>query len=211
VLTGVLCAVPAAWAEGLHMGLTPEVLLQVESEHGAPARDRLEDMLALIRDAAGADERTRIERVNAFFNALPYRADADLWGRDDYWAGPVQMLTASGGDCEDYAIAKYFVLRELGIPVARLRILYVKSLRHRKSHMVLAYYEEGAAAPLLLDSLTDRIQSARERTDLVPAYSFNHDSLWIALPGLEERRVGGAERVGPWLQLRDGGGLKTRS
>jgi len=64
-------------------------------------------------------------------------------------------LASNGADCEDFSIAKYFALKELGVPIQRLRITYVKAVRLNQAHMVLAYYPEPDAVPLILDNLED--------------------------------------------------------
>jgi predicted transglutaminase-like cysteine proteinase len=64
---------------------------------------------------------SQINRVNRYVNAVAYRSDLANWGQDDRWVGPGEFF-ARGGDCEDYAIAKYFALRSLGISKDDLRI-----------------------------------------------------------------------------------------
>ncbi len=90
------------------------------------------------------------------------------------------MLASQGGDCEDYAIGKYFSLKALGIPIQKLRITYVRALRWNEPHMVLAYYPTPDADPYILDNLNRAVLHASERTDLVPVYSFNDEDLWAA-------------------------------
>lgn len=128
-------------------------------------------------DAASKGE---LLAFNGFWNKVPYFSDAEHWGLPDYWASPVEMLASNGGDCEDYSIAKYFSLRELGVPAQNLRITYVRALKLNVAHMVLAYYPTPDADPYILDNLTDKIQRASERTDLEPVYSFNDEDLWAA-------------------------------
>ena len=89
-------------------------------------------------------------------------------------------------------------LKELGVPVDKLRITYVRALKLNESHMVLAYYPTPDADPLILDNLTGDIRPASQRTDLEPVYSFNDDDLWTA-SGTE--RKGGATQVRLWRDL----------
>ena len=128
------------------------------------------------------------------------------WGVPDYWATPLELIGSNGGDCEDFAIAKYFTLRELGIPDERLRITYVKAYLRAsnqvQSHMVLSYYASPDAEPLLLDNLTDAIQSAAQRSDLLPTYSFNAAGLWSAKEREAGRRLGDADTLRAWRNLR---------
>lgn len=146
---------------------------------------------------AGAEALT-LRKSNEFMNQVPYISDFALWGQEDYWATPVEMLSAFGGDCEDYSIAKYLSLKELGIPIERLRITYVKAKSVGESHMVLAYYPRPDADPLILDNLVKEVKPASQRPDLEPVYSFNDDDIWLP-SGLT--RKGGASQVRLWREL----------
>jgi predicted transglutaminase-like cysteine proteinase len=100
-----------------------------------------------------------------------------LWGLDEYWATPAEALSINGADCEDFAIAKFFTLKELGVPNARLRLVYARQTHSPEAHMVLAYYSEPRADPLILDNLVGDITPASRRPDLTPVYTFNDDDL----------------------------------
>lgn len=78
----------------------------------------------------------QIKAVNRAVNALPYVADSTNWGQADYWATPEEML-ARGGDCEDFATAKYFALRRLGFAETDLRMAVVWDVVDREQHAVL--------------------------------------------------------------------------
>lgn len=119
-----------------------------------------------------------LQAINAMWNKIPYYTDMRHWGVADYWATPVEMLGSNGGDCEDYAIGKYFSFKELNIPVEKLRITYVYADKVNAPHMVLAYYPTPDAEPYILDILTNKILLASERKDLEPVYSFNDEDLW---------------------------------
>lgn len=139
-----------------------------------------------------------LERVNAFWNRTPYFSDQAHWGMPEYWATPVETQGSNGGDCEDYAFGKYFTLRELGMPARNLRITYVRASGWDVSHMVLAYYPEVDADPLILDNLTSEILPASRRTDLQPVYSFNDEDLWTAGTNV---RQGQAGQIRLWREL----------
>jgi len=113
--------------------------------------------------------------VNDLFNHVPQVEDAQHWGVADYWASPAEFVASNGGDCEDFVIAKYFALREGGIPAEKMRLTYVKSFQGGKieNHMVLAYYPAPDAEPLLLDNLQPQMLPASQRPDLLPVYEFN--------------------------------------
>lgn len=176
-------------------------LRAVETRYGHAAAQRVRawrDLVARDRDLPLAD---KLEAVNDFFNQLEFVDDLAHWGRADYWATPVEFLATGGGDCEDFAIAKYFTLLELGVPESRLQITYVKAVRLNQAHMVLAYYATPAADPLVLDNLVGTLRPGSSRTDLVPVYSFNGRGLWISRARGRGKRVGGAERLSLWQDL----------
>lgn len=168
----------------------------------ADANQRMQAWRELLSSTPGLPVQQQLERVNQFFNAIPFVSDQEHWGRSDYWATPVELLISGGGDCEDFAIAKYFTLRQLGISAEHLRITYVRALRPRQAHMVLAYYDNPDDEPLILDNLEPQIRPASERTDLQPVYGFNGESIWLVsqLRGRGEL-VGGSHRIGRWQHL----------
>jgi predicted transglutaminase-like cysteine proteinase len=136
----------------------------------------------LLQQAAALDEEARLEPINAWFNRrVIFRTDDAAWGEPDHWASPLELLQAGHGDCEDYAIAKYFSLVALGTPVARLRLVYVRAQiagNDAQAHMVLAYYSQPNAEPLILDNLVTSVRPASRRPDLTPVFSFNSEGLW---------------------------------
>lgn len=182
--------------------LTDEVLDWVEEKYGEKARSRVVGWKELMtRNTHGADME-KLKRVNNFFNQLSFRSDQTLWGKEDYWATPIEVLGLGGADCEDYSIAKYFSLRESGIPEERLRIMYVKSLELNQAHMVLTYYASIDAVPLVLDNINGKILPATERTDLAPVYSFNAEGLWQAKNRGRGRKLGTSKGLEMWQELK---------
>ena len=162
---------------------------------------RIDAWQNLMATKKQASELEQLKVVNLFFNKqLRYMEDIDLWHEVDYWATPVQSLIKGAGDCEDYAIAKYFSLRRMGIPAEKLRITYVKALRQNRAHMVLTYYSSPQAQPLVLDSLMDAIKPASQRTDLLPVYAFNGEGLWLTGAG-GNKKVGDTKRLSRWQDL----------
>lgn len=196
---------------GYSTNLTPALIEQLANRFGAEAKTRLsawQDLLRALRlgedkrdrPPSGKAERDILQGVNSFFNRIPFLDDLKHWGVEDYWATPAEMLASNGADCEDYAIAKYFALKEIGIPVARLRITYVKATRPPQPHMVLAYYASPDADPLILDNLDTEIRPATQRPDLIPVYSFNDDDVWLAR---NNARAGSSSQIRLWRGLLD--------
>lgn len=166
-----------------------------------PGQQRIADWHALMQTKRNAPEMEKLESVNSFFNQLEFVDDQYHWGKADYWATPQEMLATNGGDCEDFATAKYFTLIQLNIPDEKMRLTYVKALKLEQPHMVLSYYGEPSADPLILDSLVKAIRKASERPDLIPIYSFNGNGYWLARKQSSER-LGGSERLSLWQELQ---------
>jgi predicted transglutaminase-like cysteine proteinase len=164
-------------------------------------QQRIDDWQRLLSTQKQIGELEQLNVVNRFFNSqVRYVEDQDLWRQVDYWETPIEALWKGAGDCEDYAIAKYFSLRHLGVSSDKLRITYVKALRQNRAHMVLTYYPTPDAIPLVLDSLVDTIKPANQRTDLLPVYSFNAEGMW--LPGAKgNQRVGDTKRLSRWQDV----------
>ncbi|WP_332293135.1 transglutaminase-like cysteine peptidase [Aquincola agrisoli] len=150
---------------------------------GPRAVGELQGLRPALVQASELAEADRLHYVNDFFNRrIRFRDDLPVWGQVDYWASPLEALSKGEGDCEDYAIAKYFTLVAAGTPVERLRLVYVRAqLRGQpgpQAHMVLAYYGTPDAEPLILDNLVGEVRPAARRPDLVPVFSFNGEGLW---------------------------------
>lgn len=180
-----VAAVAAAAELGYSRSITPGLIAQRERQFGRGVRERLEGWQGFVRQTAPGESAGQpgdgrsLRAVNQFFNRIPSVTDLAHWRVEDYWATPSESLASNGADCEDYAIAKYFTLKELGVPIARLRLVYAKTWQSRDAHMVLAYYADPRADPLILDNLQGSIQSASDRPDLIPVYTFNdEDLLW---------------------------------
>ncbi|MDU4840908.1 MAG: transglutaminase-like cysteine peptidase [Leclercia adecarboxylata] len=165
------------------------------------ARQRIDDWAALLNNPAQGTIQDKLKQVNQFFNArMAFRDDIVVWKQQDYWATPIEFLRKGAGDCEDFALAKYFTLREMGVPANQLRITYVKALELNQAHMVVTWYSTPTAIPLVLDNLKTAILPATQRTDLLPVYAFNGEGLWLPQSG-GNKRVGDSKRLSRWQDL----------
>ena len=195
LLTGVAIS-QANWDFGL-------ILQNAEQRYGnlGLAKGRIEAWDELINSNLGKSESELLQTTNRFFNRqLRFVDDSQNWRQNDYWASPIEALVKGAGDCEDYAIAKYFTLRRLGVPSEKLRITYVKALRYNQAHMVLTYYATPSAMPLVLDNLISEIRPASQRKDLLPVYAFNAEGLY--LPGAAGgKRASDSKKLSRWQDL----------
>ena len=178
--TLVLSGLPAA------LGFDFERIQQAFiNRHGAERNPLLQEWKQLLGEAKKAAETDKLKRVNDFFNRhIAFDDDMSIWGQSDYWATPTELIGQGRGDCEDFSIAKYYSLIDLGVPATKLRLVYVKAAQNGpdgvflQAHMVLAYYATPTADPLVLDNLNSQILPASRRSDLSPIFSFNSTGLW---------------------------------
>lgn len=180
----------------------------MESQFGAPRVTVSRAWEQMLRAAVDRSEMEQVQMVSQFIHQhVRYRLDMNLYGMEDYWASPLETLGHGMGDCEDYAIAKYVSLRMLGISDANLRMIYVRARiggsrsTITEAHMVLGYYPQPNAEPMILDSLVRDIQPARDRPDLQPVFSFNAAGLWT--PGGTTSVASPTARLSRWRSVLD--------
>ena len=188
---------------GFQLGRVTKAVQQRYGNDGVTATKDWSEALALFRKAP---EQSRLKDINDYVNhKIRLDTDIHIWGQEDYWATPIEALTEGAGDCEDYAIAKYFSLKFAGVPVSKLRISYVKARiggansNVTQAHVVLTHYSTPDADPLVLDSLISEIRPASRRTDLIPIFSFNSEGVWPA--GNKESQPGAGNRLSKWMDL----------
>jgi predicted transglutaminase-like cysteine proteinase len=121
------------------------------------------------------DPAAELRAVNHAVNAIPYVTDATNWGRSDFWETPVEFLRY-GGDCEDYAVAKYMALQALGIAVDDLRVDVVDDRQLGVTHAVLLVAAGGRS--YVLDNLTDKILPPAQTPFYRPVYAINEHGWW---------------------------------
>jgi predicted transglutaminase-like cysteine proteinase len=195
----LLAGLGSAWADWDFA----QVLQTAEKRYGplGEAQGRIEAWSQMLQSERNQPEREQLNAVNHFFNRqLSFQDDTRIWHQTDYWATPVESLIKAAGDCEDFALAKYFSLRHLGIPSEKLRITYVKALTQNQAHMVLTFYSSPTADPLVLDNLIDEIRPASQRKDLLPVYAFNAEGLY--LPGANGgKRSSDSKKLSRWQDV----------
>ncbi|MGB0834483.1 MAG: transglutaminase-like cysteine peptidase [Psychrobium sp.] len=179
-----------------------KVIEALKKNYGERAGKRGNAWVKILTQDKALSERDKLEKVNRFFNYFRFVDDIKLWGVKNYWATPIEFIGVNGGDCEDYSIAKYYTLLELGVPDEKMRITMVKALRLNQYHMVLAYYETPASVPLILDNIDGKIKPATQRSDLLPVYSFNGTQLWLNKEKGRGVLAGDSKRLKRWTSLK---------
>ncbi len=151
---------------------------KINVKHDKKVTKRFNEWEKLIYLNLGKTTDEKLTLVNNFFNKMKWTEDKELWHEKDYWATPIESLIKNSGDCEDFSIAKYFTLLAMDIPEEQLRITYV-ILNNNQGHMVLFFYPESSAEPLVLDNMSKDIAKKSKRSDIKYMFSFNDDGLWL--------------------------------
>ena len=159
----------------------PENLVDnFSKKYGEQAVRRLNSLLLKMEELIKLPEDQIVISINRFFNQLEYCPDIKTWNKKDYWASRLEFLGRGQGDCEDYAVAKFLTMAQLGVPEEKLFLTYVKAVGYPDAaHLVVTYYKEPGTVPFVLDNYIKKILPATQRPDLIPVYSFTASDLYI--------------------------------
>ena len=155
--------------------ITKQLESDAHKKYGNSATKRFQAINQdLLKDLQDASDIKKLNVVNTWINYVKYKSDQKLYGVSDYWATLYEFVGKNKGDCEDYTIAKYYILKELGINPKRMKFTYVvyKNRKGKKiSHMVLSYLKvpnpKSKNDFLILDNNNRRIFPASKRPDIV--------------------------------------------
>jgi len=130
----------------------------------------------MLREVKGEGAFNQLVLVNRWANRYPYLTDGRLWGRSDYWETPREFVDKSG-DCEDYALVKYYTLRMLGWPDSALRLVVVRDTVRDEPHAILAvkYHDTN----YILDNLSTEPLQDKYVTQYNPYYAVNATRRWV--------------------------------
>lgn len=159
---------------------------------------------AMIKQQRDAKQIDQLHKVNSFVNQWHYRADDRNYGKSDYWASPSEFFRHSG-DCEDYAIAKYVTLRQMGFAAEQLRLVVVNDVRHNLAHAVLAAYVENEV--YILDNLNNQVRAQSSVPEYAPYYSVNEQARWAHVTASKAGDIASVSVA----EAPAGGGLTARS
>ena len=203
LLTGlILFIITIIYAGNDDFFIDKETIKKVEKKYGILAKNRVLALIKLMNSLKNAPEIEKLEKVNDFFNQVPYQSDLKTWGVKDYWATRMEFLGKDRGDCEDYSTAKYFTLKQLGVKESKMYLTYVKATKQKVAHMVLTYFKTKNSIPLVLDNYNKKILPATKRHDLIPIYSFNAETLYLAKQlGLGKEIPTALYKNKKWIQL----------
>jgi len=123
--------------------------------------------------------RAKIDAVNSLVNRYPYIPSATNWSEPNHWETPFEFLSRSG-QCQDYAIAKFMLLRAAGVPNELLRVVVLRDRRLGLDHAVTVAYVDGEA--LMLDNQTPAVMPVTSIHYYQPYYSINETGWWLHDP-----------------------------
>jgi len=155
--------------------ITPQLIDRAQKKYGCFAKNRfiyIRD--ELLKKLKNKPDLVKLNVVNTKYNKIKYASDKKIYKQNDYWATLYQFVGKNRGDCEDYTIAKYYTLKELGVDPHKMKFLYViykKKNGEKKSHMVLAYLTtltpKSRTDYLILDNNNRLILPASKRPNLI--------------------------------------------
>jgi predicted transglutaminase-like cysteine proteinase len=163
------------------------------------------EVAALLANTAklrGTGPVSKLMAVNRLANRQPYRSDLANFHTIEHWASPLEFLARSG-DCEDYAIFKYALLRHLGMPADSLRIVLLRHKADGLGHAVLAAYVDNKV--YILDNADGPIRPQDEVKNYIPVFSFNENARWAHIESSPGRRPA----TKSWALIRAAAGRRS--
>lgn len=153
--------------------LSNKIINDIQKKYGMTAKHRINDLQTLIINSKNKSTFEIIRNVNIFFNNFNYSSDFNIYGVEDYWSTPYEFIGKGKGDCEDFVLAKYFLLLYLDVSPKKLFITYVSVKNYSTAHMVLTFFDTPNSEPYVLDNFNKELLSSSKRKDLTPIYYFN--------------------------------------
>jgi len=150
----------------------------IEQTKGKIAKNRAMDYQKNIKSFQKYKKIKQLNKVNLYLNQLLPQYDDVIQKKEDYWASPKEFLITGYGDCEDYVIIKYFTLLKLGFDKEKLFFTTVNEKFLGSYHMVLSYFKNQEKSPLILDNLSFKIMTLKQRDDLKAEIFINHSGIY---------------------------------
>ena len=147
--------------------------------------------LATIAEARELNGRVKLAVVNRNINmAIRYVSDMTQWGVPDRWSAPLDTNNKGSfdtglGDCEEFAIAKYVALREVGVAAKDLRIVMLRNVSTSEGHAMLLARNDGHW--LMLDNNHMTLLDDATLSRAIPLFSIDqHGVNILAAPYVRE-------------------------
>lgn len=152
-----------------------EIIAQCRDDMDA-CPDEAKRFIAVIDKAMAHQGYAQIAEINRTINLnIRPMDDLTLYGVNERWTTPLVTFANGAGDCEDYAIAKYVALRQVGIPEGDLRLVVVYD-RNAKEHHAVASVRYGGRW-LVLDNRSLAIHQDAEIAHFDPMFTLDSQSV----------------------------------
>lgn len=171
--------------DDVHRRLTAQQDQVRDCRNGGQCRSKGAGLLAdALNRLSMRDRKTQAQEINRFFNQRPYAEDSTQFNMADKWQLPLDLLTGAG-DCEDFAIAKYFALLQLGVPDGEMRIVVAQEPRTGEGHAFLTVKIDGRE--MIMDYDVSKLTRATT-VPVKPRFAFNAANRWVFVPNRLARR-----------------------
>ena len=130
------------------------------------------NLIAKVRDLPLPQ---RIAEVNTVLNQIPYVPATTNWHDPGYWETPYEFLV-HGGQCQDYAIAKYLALVAAGVSESQLRFVVVRDKEQNNNHAITI--ASVADEALVLDNQNEKAEPVDQVNRYTPYYALNNSGWW---------------------------------
>ncbi len=166
----------SAWQDTLDQHEAQRYVISQCLNDDASCPKQLRGLRIVLLKGAELNPEQRIRLVNRFVNRQRYRDDSvsSRSGAGNQFETLTSFLS-KGGDCEDFAVAKYFILREFGVDAADMRIVIGKEPRRTEHHAMLAIRIEDSIW-LLENDNTIRRNGGQDIDRFV--YAINERGIW---------------------------------
>jgi len=162
----LLLLISALLHASVYPNFTYKEAIKIEKNFGKEAVNRIFEYNEIVHSYKKDISLKRLKKINTYLNKLTYKNDMLNNHKSDHWATPKEFLTSGSGDCEDYAILKYFTLIKLGFNPDKLYITIAYAAHLKNYHMVLSYFIKDDEPPLILDNINNKILNLTKRNDL---------------------------------------------
>lgn len=136
----------------------------------------------IIKLQTEKDEEFKVEQINFLINRMSqYESDLKIWKQLDYWTSPLEFINMGLGDCEDYAITKYYSLLKSGIKEDKLILILTNYQKEKtiEKHVVLGYWQSPIKLWVL--DINPKIEYIQDRKELEVLESFNQQGYYYQL------------------------------
>jgi predicted transglutaminase-like cysteine proteinase len=173
-----------AWSQVLEKHDSDRQAIQRCLDDEIACSGKLKSLRHVLVKGAELDRDRQLRLVNRYINRRFYRRDRRAVSPSvapggeaslkNHWVTLIDFLRR-GGDCEDYATAKYFLLRELGVPAEDMRVVVTWDRSARAYHAVLAVRRANGSS-WLLESDNTIVRGNQRGYRFV--YSVNEKGIW---------------------------------